>query len=114
MRRLVPREEGAAPVSWFKIPFPMIEGEKLTPLVRLAATCDFVHGSTAGPANGLTFVNVDSTISIQRLPAGEWICLQAQQSYEANGIGVASALIWDEQGFVGRSTQTILANSARE
>jgi hypothetical protein len=114
IRRLPRPDEGAPAAAWFRIPFAMVDGEELTPLQRLAETCDFVHGtSNGGRRNELEFINVDSTISIQRLPAGEWICLQSEKSYEGSGIGVASALIWDEQGFVGHGTQTILHNPGR-
>jgi hypothetical protein len=114
IRRAPPAHEAAPAVAWFRIPFPLVEGEPITPLQRLAATCDFVHGtSNGGRRNSLEFINVDSTISIQRLPAGEWIGLQSQKAYEESGIGVASALVWDEEGLVGRATQSILTNPGR-
>ncbi len=114
IRRAPLDHEGAPAVAWFRIPFPLVDGEPITPLQRLAATCDFVHGtSNGGRRTSLEFINVDSTISIQRPPAGEWIGLQSQKSYEESGIGVAMALVWDEQGLVGRATQSILTNPGR-
>jgi hypothetical protein len=113
--RRLPRTETGPAVAWIRVP-QLVEGEAMTPLVRLAATCDFVNavGSMgAGAGSGLGFINTDSTVHVHRPPAGEWLCLQVERALEPNGIGVSSAVIFDEVGPVGRAAQSVLANQMR-
>ena len=113
--RRLPRAETGSSVAWIRVP-ELVEGEAMTPLVRLAATCDFVNavGSMgAGPAGGLGFINTDSTVYVHRSPAGEWLCLQVERALEPYGVGVSNAAIFDEDGPVGRATQAVLANQMR-
>jgi acyl-CoA thioesterase len=55
-----------------------------------------------------TFVNGDLTIALHRLPAGEWMCLDAATAGGSDGIGLTRARLWDVTGPVGRSLQTLL------
>lgn len=111
--RRLPRTETGPSIAWIRVP-DLIAGEPMSPIVRLAATCDFVNavGSMGGGAGG-GFINTDSTIYVHRPPAGEWICLQVERGIEADGIGVSSAVIFDRDGSVGRAAQAVLANEMR-
>jgi hypothetical protein len=42
------------------------------------------------------------------MPAGEWVCLEATTFPEGNGVGLADTALYDEQGRIGRSAQTLL------
>jgi acyl-CoA thioesterase len=53
-------------------------------------------------------VNGDLTIALHRVPAGEWMCLDAATTGESHGIGLTRARLWDTTGLVGRSLQTLL------
>ncbi len=99
---------------WVRVPVTLVAGEPLTPLVRIAATCDFVNaiGSRRRPA-GVGFINADNTLYLQRLPVGEWIGLRVERSVDPAGVGVSLATLFDRGGFVGRSAQSLLANSYR-
>jgi hypothetical protein len=112
--RRLPRTETGPSIAWIRVP-QLIEGETMSPLVRLAATCDFVNavGSMGSLPGGMGFINTDSTIYIHRLPIGEWICLQVERSVEPYGIGVSSAVLYDQDGSVGRAAQAVLANQMR-
>lgn len=81
--------------------------------VRWVATVsDFVNAMSGAPwAGGARFINTDSTIYLHRMPAGEWIGLQAERSVTPVGVGWASALLFDTKGLVGRATQALLANN---
>jgi hypothetical protein len=44
-----------------------------------------------------------------RLPAGEWICLEATTTI--GQIGVTETSLWDEEGRIGSALQTLLVRS---
>jgi len=53
-------------------------------------------------------------VHLHRLPAGEWICLDAETYPEQSGIGMADTRLLDEAGQIGRAVQTLLvANRKR-
>jgi hypothetical protein len=54
------------------------------------------------------FVNSDLTINLLRRPEGEWICIEAQTLLGPASGGLAEARIYDTQGLVGRSTQSLV------
>jgi hypothetical protein len=111
MRRL-PRAESGAAATWIRVP-ELVDGERMTPLVRLASTCDFVNAVASmagGPRDGVGFINTDSTVYVHRPPAGEWLCLQVERALEPDGLGVSDAIVFDEEGPVARATQAVLAN----
>ena len=110
--RRPPRTEETGPVvAWIRMPMPLVDGETVTPLVRIAATADFVNAiGSSGSSAGMGFINVDSTVYLHRPPAGEWIGMQVERSLEPDGVGVAAALLFDQHGLVGRATQAVLAN----
>ena len=54
------------------------------------------------------FINVDLSVYLERMPVGEWVCLDAVTRPQPNGIGVADTLLLDERGRIGRALQTLL------
>ena len=103
-----PRSLGPARV-WMRLRHPLLPGEPLTPLARLAATSDFGNGvSAALPFEHFLFINADLTIHLQRPPLGEWIGLDARTLLPAGGTGLAESVLHDEHGPVGRAFQTLV------
>jgi hypothetical protein len=47
-------------------------------------------------------------VHLHRLPAAEWVCLDATTLAEPNGIGLADSALHDEHGPLGRALQTLL------
>ncbi len=113
--RWVTRPEEPGPnTAWIRIPVPLVAGEAITPLQRLAATSDFGSAfSHLGRPGQTGFINADITLYVHRLPEGEWIGLQAERVVEPHGIGVAQALLFDPRGLVGRCVLAVLANQRR-
>lgn len=113
--RWVTRPEDPGPnTAWIRIPVPLVAGEAITPLQRLAATSDFGSAfSHLGRPGQTGFINADITLYVHRLPEGEWIGLQAERVVEPHGIGVAQALLFDPRGLVGRCVLAVLANQRR-
>jgi hypothetical protein len=94
---------------WVRLAVPVVDGEDPTPLQRAAAAADFGNGVSAELAFGqFLFINPDLTVVLERPPAGEWVCLDARTAFGIPGVGVAQSTLWDEQGPVGRSLQSLV------
>ncbi len=99
---------GAATV-WMRLRYPLLPGEPLTPIARVAATSDFGNGVAAVlPFEEYVFINADLTISLNRRPEGEWVALEARTLLHPGGIGWAESVLHDERGPVGRATQALV------
>lgn len=102
-----PMEIGPATV-WGRLTIPLVEGEEMTPLERLAVFADSGNGvSFAVDFATHVFVNVDLTISLFRAPESEWICLDAETVIGPSGRGLTRSTLYDEIGQVGTATQTL-------
>ncbi len=94
---------------WMRLRHPLLPGESLTSLARLAATADFGNGvSAALPFERFVFINADLTIHLQRPPSGEWIGLDARTTLHGGGIGVSESVLHDQHGALGRAFQTLV------
>ncbi len=103
-----PRTPGPARV-WMRLRHPLLPGEQLSPLARLAATADFGNGVAAAlPFERYLFINADLTIHLQREPRGEWIGLDARTWLQDGGAGQAESVLHDLDGPVGRAFQTLV------
>ena len=103
-----PRALGPGRV-WMRLRHPLLPGEPLTPLTRLAATADFGNGISATlPFDRFLFINADLTVHLHRQPRGEWIGLDARTLLHAGGTGMAESVLHDADGPVGRAFQTLV------
>jgi acyl-coenzyme A thioesterase PaaI-like protein len=94
---------------WMRLRHPLLPGEPLSPLARLAATADFGNGvSAALPFDKYLFINADLTIHLQRPPQGEWIGLDARTLLHGGGTGLSESVLHDVSGPVGRAFQTLV------
>lgn len=98
------------PISdWIRLRVAVVPGETPSPLQRVAAVADFGNGvSSVLPFGEYLFINPDLTIHLHRLPAGEWVCLDAVSMVSGGGTGLAESALWDERGRIGRSAQSLL------
>ena len=96
-------------VDWIRLLHPVVPDEAPSPLQRVAAVADFGNGvSAALPYERYQFINPDLTIALHRVPAGEWVCLEAATYPERHGTGTAESVLWDERGRIGHAVQTLL------
>ena len=94
---------------WVRLRVPILAGEAPSPLERVAAAADFGNGVSSPLSFGdWLFINPDLTIHLSRLPAGEWVGLESYTSAESQGIGISESRLWDEEGPIGRSVQSLL------
>jgi hypothetical protein len=77
--------------------------------MRATMAADFCNGvSSVLDFSGWTFINADLTISLARMPVGEWILLDAQTWLGDSGAGLAFAKLGDERGYFGRAIQSLV------
>jgi hypothetical protein len=99
---------------WMRMRHPLVGEETPTPLQRVLTAADSGNGvSVTLDWNRFLFINVDLTVQLERMPAGDWVCLDAVTRPHGNGVGVAETRLSDERGRIGRALQTLLI-SARD
>ncbi|HEX2129605.1 MAG TPA: thioesterase family protein [Solirubrobacterales bacterium] len=96
-------------VVWMRMRHPLVEGEEPTPLQRVLIAADSGNGVSATlDWKRFLFINVDLTVHLHRLPATEWVCLDAITVPEPTGLGMSDTALHDERGPIGRAVQTLL------
>jgi hypothetical protein len=94
--------------AWFRLKVPLVAGEEPSGRQRLAAAADFPNGIASELSwEEWVFINPDLTIHIDRDPVGEWIGLDARMRVAEGGLGQSEAVLYDADGRVGRSLQTL-------
>jgi hypothetical protein len=101
-------ESGPATV-WMRMRQPLVAGEEPSPLQRVMVAADSGNGVSATlDWRRFLFINVDLTVHLHRLPATDWVCLDAITLPDPTGLGMADTLLRDERGRIGRAAQTLL------
>ncbi len=101
-------EPGPA-VVWMRMRHPLVQGEEPTPLQRVLIAADSGNGVSATlDYTRYVFINVDLTVHLHRLPATEWVCLDAVTVPERTGLGMSDTALHDARGPIGRALQTLL------
>jgi len=108
-------------VMWFRLLQPITPQIPGSPLLRVALAADWTYSIpnianrvlTGEGISGQMFygINPDTTLNLHRQPVGEWIGVQTQSTYDDLGTGTVMGQIFDEEGPVGFSTQSILIRS---
>jgi hypothetical protein len=95
--------------AWLRMRHPLVQAEEPSPLQRLLIAADVGNGiSSAVDFRRFLFVNVDLTVQIERLPAGEWVYVDAVTLPRPSGNATAESVLGDERGRVGRALQSLL------
>lgn len=106
-------DEPGPATDWIRLRHPVVPDRDPSPLQRVVAAADFGNGvSGVVPPDQWSFVNPDLTVSLHRLPAGEWVCLDAVTYAEPAGVGLAESALFDERGRIGRAVQTLFVDRA--
>lgn len=94
---------------WFRLRTPLVAGEMPSPYQRVMVAADSGNGVSAVlDLRTHTFVNSDLTVNLLRRPVGDWIALDARTSLGGNGCGLAESALYDEIGYIGRATQSLM------
>jgi hypothetical protein len=101
-------EPGPATV-WMRMRQPLVAGEEPTPLQRALVAADVGNGISAVlDYRAYVFINVDLTVHFERMPEGEWVCVDAVTRPQPTGIGTAESVLSDQRGRIGRAAQSLL------
>lgn len=99
---------------WARPLIPLVAGEEPTGLQRAVLVADSSSGVSAGlDWSAWQFVNVDLTVHLSRPLVGAWVCLDARSGYAPAGTGLARATLYDVDGVVGSSAQSLVVAPAR-
>src|SRR6185312_10620771 len=86
-----------------------VEGEPLTPFVRVALAADFTSPFANSGDKGLSYINADITLYLHRLPATKWVGFEVRNHGETRGVAIGECWLYDEQGPIGTSSVAALA-----
>lgn len=101
-------EPGPATV-WMRMREPLVAGEEPTPLQRALIAADVGNGISAVlDYREYVFINVDLTVHFERMPEGEWVCVDAVTRPRPSGIGTAESVLFDQRGRIGRAAQSLV------
>jgi hypothetical protein len=83
--------------------------EVMSPFQQICplADCGNAFSRHAEP-HEVQFVNTDLVVALHRDPIGAWLGSRVVSHWQPIGVGLADALLFDDQGPVGRALQTLL------
>ncbi|NUT47735.1 MAG: thioesterase family protein [Saccharothrix sp.] len=95
-------------VVWARPRVRVVAGEEPSAAQRLFTVADSASG-VSGRVDIRTWyaINTDLTVHLHREPVGEWFALEARTAIGPSGVGVASSVLHDERGPVGRTAQSL-------
>jgi hypothetical protein len=94
--------------AWFRLTVPIAEDVTTTPITRVAAAADFGNGLAPPlPIDRYLYLNPDLTVDVHRLPAGEWVALDARSVAQASGVGLTTSTLSDASGRIGTAMQSL-------
>jgi hypothetical protein len=95
--------------AWIRTRVALVAGESPSPWQRVMIAADSGNGVAVvlDPARH-SFVNADLTVYLHRLPADEWVCLEAVTAPEPTGVGLATSRLFDRRGPIGWGHQALV------
>lgn len=109
MRALDGHRPGSGKV-WIRTAHPLTDAADSTDVARLIGLVDTANGIAARVppgAGSYLFPNLDLQIHMYREPRGEWLGLDNEVSFGADGIGLTSTVLHDLEGPFGRAEQIL-------
>jgi hypothetical protein len=92
----------------------VVEGFDNTPFVRGAMVAEGTSLVTNLGSAGVGYINGDLTVALARLPVDEWMGVQADSHWAADGVSVGTATLFDRIGPFGSGMVTAVANPAAQ
>lgn len=85
-------------------------GHRNSPFVRAAMAAEGTSLVTNLGTAGVGYINGDLTVALSRLPRDEWIGVQADSHWAADGISVGTSTLFDGEGAIGSGMVTAISN----
>jgi acyl-coenzyme A thioesterase PaaI-like protein len=100
-------EPGRAMV-WVRVSEPILDGEHVSRGAAVAGLLDIANGMSVRAApEDVAFPNVDLTAHFVRPPVEGWLGLDTTVSFGADGVGLTTSVVHDEEGPIGTSSQCL-------
>ncbi|WP_312097576.1 thioesterase family protein [Corynebacterium dentalis] len=101
---------GNAYAYWARSSYPTVAGSPETPWTQLMRVVDIANGLNPEllSVKEWTYMNVDMSVYLHRMPVGEWTGILAEANYGPDGIGTTVARIYDTSGPIGSVNQAIM------
>ncbi|WP_456599619.1 thioesterase family protein [Blastococcus sp. SYSU DS0616] len=94
--------------AWTRPECELVAREPMTPLQHLLVMTDAASGISASlDWTRATFANVDLSVALHRPPRGEWLGMAAETLHGGTGAAQCFAVLFDVDGPIGRSTQSL-------
>ena len=112
VRWVSPPTEPGPSVAWMRLPLPLVEGERPSPLVRTPAVTDYLSALTGTGSDSIAspYINTDLTLYVHRPLEGEWLGIEVDREIGPLGLGAARARLFDQTGPVGTAAMAVLVN----
>lgn len=92
----------------------VVAGESASAFVRTVVAAEATSLVTNLGTRGIGYINGDLTVALSRLPIGDYVGVQADSHWCADGISVGSATLFDDRGPFGTGMVTAVANPAAQ
>jgi acyl-CoA thioesterase len=92
----------------------VVEDTRNSPFVRAVMVAEGTSLVTNLGTDGVGYINGDLTVALARLPADDWIGVQADAHWVADGIAVGTATLFDHVGAFGTGLVTAVSNPAAQ
>lgn len=99
-------------VVWVQLVVDVFEGVGPSPLQRVCAAADFGNGISAVLSwDDYLYINPDLTIHLVRPAVGQWVAMSTKSHFSELGTGMAESELFDVDGRVGRSVQSLFIDT---
>lgn len=106
--------QNASRKRFFNDGIRVVADEQNSPFVRAAMLAEATSLVTNLGTAGVGYINGDLTVALSRLPADDWIGIQADSHHAADGLAVGTATLFDSLGAFGAGLTTAIANPAAQ
>jgi hypothetical protein len=86
---------------WIRENHDLVQGEPITPLIRVSMAADLASPIANTSTEGLGFINADYTIYLGREPVGDYVGMQLSGHVSAAGVAVGQCILHDPDGALG-------------
>lgn len=97
--------------AWIRETRPLVAGESLSALARVALASDMASPVAHFGSKGLKFINADYSINLSRLPLGDAIGVEATGHLSEEGVAVGQCVLYDTAGPIGFCATSAIANA---
>ena len=96
---------------WTRVRIPLVAGEEIAPLHRLMVVADSTNGVSARlPIQEWWSIPNTLTVTVERVPTGEWMWMDAATDISPHGRGIAHSTMSDRDGVLAHVAQPLLVS----